>query len=157
MKQFKDSQDRTWTIDLNVDSIEQVRALTEVNLYAALEGSLLEELGSNPKKLVDVVFALCEEQAKAKGVSDREFGKAMRGDAIDAATMALLEDLVDFFPQARRPTLRKILDKANQVQAKALAMATEAVDKLDVDDLLRETLKMSSGNAPESSAPIRVG
>ena len=40
MKTFKDESGRTWTIDVNVDSIEQVRAATGVNFYESFDGAV---------------------------------------------------------------------------------------------------------------------
>ena len=43
-----------------------------------------------------------DEAAEKQKISDEDFGRGLGGDAIDSATTALLEELVDFFPQRRR-------------------------------------------------------
>src|SRR5262245_66052332 len=102
MKTFSDNAGRIWTLQINVDAIKRVRDLAEVNLLEVVEGKLLERLISDPVLLCDVIYSVCKPEADAKQVSDEDFGRAMAGDAIEAATTALLEELVGFFPQARR-------------------------------------------------------
>ena len=82
-----------------------------MNLLEVIEGKLLERLISDPVLLCDVIYSVCKPEADAKSVSDEDFGRAMAGDAIDAATTAVLEELVDFFPQGRRKVLAKALGK----------------------------------------------
>ena len=73
----------------------------------AVEGDLLEQLSTDPILLCDVVYVLCKPEADQQNVTDEQFGQAMAGDAIEHATTALLEELVDFFPLARRRVLQK--------------------------------------------------
>ena len=63
-----------------------------------VDGTLLEKLINDPILLCDVIYCVCMEEADSRGVSDEDFGRAMAGDAIELATTALLEELVDFFP-----------------------------------------------------------
>lgn len=123
MKSFTDNQGRTWGIVINVDAIKRVRSLLQIDLLGIVEGKLVEELIRDPVKLCDVVYVLCKPEADARSISDEDFGRAMAGDAIDNATTALLEELVDFFPSPRdRANLQKVLrltwkmmDKAREV------------------------------------------
>src|SRR5262245_66118902 len=98
VKTFNDNAGRTWTVAINVDAIKRVRGLLSVDLLEVVEGKLIETLIRDPILLCDVVYAVCKPEADAKHVSDEDFGRAMSGDAIDHATKALLEDLVDFSP-----------------------------------------------------------
>src|SRR5690606_18405993 len=102
MKTFNDNAGRTWTVAINVDAIKRVKSLLGVNLLDAVEGKLIEQLVSDPVMLCDVLYVLCKPEADAKQVSDEDFGRSMAGDAIDHGTTCLLEELVDFFPMAKR-------------------------------------------------------
>ena len=120
MKTFRDNKRRVWTLEVNVAAIKRVRGLCKVDLNSIVEvdsenrptARLLEQLSSDPVLLVDVLYAICKPDADKQGVTDEEFGEAMAGDAIEQATEALLDEIVDFFPSAKRQVMRKILNAA---------------------------------------------
>lgn len=128
MKTFKDNAGRIWTLSIDVAAIKRVRSLIDVDLMSVVDGKLLERLISDPVLLCDVVYCTCKPEADAKGISDEDFGRAMGGDAVDNATTALLEELVDFFPQARRRLLGKALTKLRALEARALEVAEAKLD-----------------------------
>lgn len=166
MRTFKDNADRTWTVTVNVDAIKRVRSLLDVDLMEAVEGRLLERLVGDPVLLCDVIYCVCKEDADAKGISDEDFGRAMAGDAIELATTALLEELVDFFPQGKRELLRKALAKLETLQATAIEVVGKRLDSPELDRHLKAELEKLapldsgpgdlSGNALESSASTPV-
>lgn len=159
MKTFKDNADRTWTVTVNVDAIKRVRSLLSIDLMEAVEGKLIERLVGDPVLLCDVIYCVCKEDADAKGITDEEFGRAMAGDAIELATTALLEELVDFFPQGKRQLLRKALAKLETLQETMLAVVSERLDSPELDaQLLAELRKLgdSSGDSPASSESTPV-
>jgi len=159
MKTFNDNAARSWTVQVNVDAIKRVRDLAQVNLLEVVEGKLLERLISDPILLCDVIYCLCKPEADTKGVTDVDFGRAMAGDAIDGATSALLEELVDFFPQGKRRVLAKALAKLRKLETAALAAVETRLDSPELDRQLAvrlAQLENSSGSAPESSASIPV-
>ena len=98
MKSFTDNMGRAWTLVVNVATVKRVRALCGVDLNSVIEvedgkpsAKLLERLSSDPVLLVDVLYAVCKPECDRLGVSDEDFGSAMAGDSVDAATQALLE------------------------------------------------------------------
>jgi hypothetical protein len=130
---------------LNVDAIKRVRSLVDVDLMQAVGGKLLERLVSDPVLLCDVLYAVCKAEADAKNVSDEDFGRALAGDAIDAATTALLEELVDFFPHAKRRVLGKAMGKLKVLQARALEVAELRLDSPELENAMEQALA-DSGN-----------
>jgi hypothetical protein len=155
MKTFSDNAARTWTVQVNVDAIKRVRDLAQVNLLEVVDGKLLERLISDPILLCDVIYALCKPEADTKSVTDVDFGRSMAGDAIDAATTALLEELVGFFPQGRRAVLAKALSKLRALEAAALKAVDVRLDSPELEKRLQAELNKLgtwSGTAPESSA-----
>ncbi len=147
MKTFKDNAGRTWTLALSVDTVKRVRSLANVNLLEAIEGKLLERLGSDPILLCDVLYAAVKPEADAQSVSDEEFGRALGGDAIDVATTALMEELVDFFPKRRRSVLSKALNKLTELETKAMSLAEKRLDGLNVDAQLESALANAGGSS----------
>ena len=65
----------------------------------------------------------------------------MAGDAIDAATTALLEELVDFFPSGKRQILNKALAKLRTFETKALAAADKRLDDPELDRKLNAAIE----------------
>ena len=162
MKTFNDNAGRTWTVAINVDAIKRVKSLLSINLLEAVEGKLIEQLVSDPVMLCDVLYVLCKPEADAKQVTDEDFGRAMAGDAIDLGTTCLLEELVDFFPLAKRQVLAKALAKLKAFQTKAVETASKRLDDPKLDRHLEQILSGeglpaltpgdSSGNSLASSA-----
>jgi hypothetical protein len=163
MKRFIDAAGRHWAVDINVTQIKRVRDLLKVDLFKLIDDGLrpLAELLSDPVGLVDVVYVLIQDQAKAQGVSDEDFGRAMAGDAIQAAAEAFTEELFDFFPETKdRLLLRKVLGKTREI-AEVLAQENhQAIDTLIPAEEARRIISVrravtgrngSSGAAPASS------
>lgn len=158
MRQFKDNAGRTWEISVNVDAIKRVRALLKddagvpVNLLSAVEGHLLEKLASDPILLVDLVYVLCQPAADRLGVTDEDFGRSMAGDAIDAATVAMMEELTDFFPASRRPLLQAATKKLAYLQNIATSEAIRRLESPVLEQRLRQEIANDSfGVLPGSS------
>jgi len=161
MKTFTDNAGRTWTVQVNVDAIRRVRDLAKVDLLEVVEGKLIERLVGDPVLLCDVLYCLCKEQADAQGLADVDFGRGMGGDAIDHAATALLEELVDFFPQGRRRVLSKALAKLRHLQTAALTAVEARLDSPELDQRLAAELARIepgslSGSALASSASNRA-
>lgn len=155
MQTFTDTQGRVWTIAITVDAVKRVRALTGTDLLAVAGGDLLERLSTDPILLADVLYACVKPEADAKQVSDIDFGRALAGDAIAAATAALLQDIVDFFPAPKRALLAKALGKLGEVQTAALAEAGRRLEAVDATAIASQVLDgTSSGASPASPASI---
>lgn len=160
MKSFTDTLGRTWTIVVNVATIKRVRALCDVDLNAIIEvddgkpsAELLERLSEDPVLLVDVLYAVCKPECDKKNVSDEDFGAAMAGDAIDQATSALLDEVIDFFPEAKRLAFRKILSASRRFAHVARKrMEALMADGTFEDQLVSELERLTglSPSAPES-------
>ena len=79
----------------------------------------------------------------------------MAGDAIDGATVALMEELVGFFPKERRRLLAKALAKLRMLETKAVDVAMQKLESPALEQEMEEELARlsgSSGRSPESSA-----
>ncbi len=136
MRSFKDNQGRQWSVEINVTAIKRVRGLTGEDLMQVIEGTLIEKLIRDPVLLCDVVYAICKPEADACSVSDEEFGKAMAGDAIEAATTAVLEELVGFCPSPRdRANLGRVLQATRKVMDRARDLVEKKLDSGELDRL----------------------
>ena len=160
MKSFTDNLGRTWTLVVNVATIKRVRALCGVDLNAIIEVEdgkpetrLLEKLSTDPVLLVDVLYAVCQPECDRRQVTDEDFGSAMAGDAIDLATSALLDEIIDFFPDAKRQAFRKILSATRRFEEIAKKRLSEALADSAFEDKIVSELERLTGwsqNAPAS-------
>jgi len=150
MRAFKDNQGRQWSVEINVTAIKRVRGLTGEDLMQVIEGTLIEKLIRDPVLLCDVVYAICKPEADSRGVSDEEFGKAMAGDAIEAARTAVLEELVGFCPSPRdRANLGRVLQATRKVMDRARDLVEK---KLESGELDRLADRLLSGEATAGSS-----
>jgi len=161
VKIFKDNEQREWSLAINVSTIKRVRDLVGVDLLEIADGTLLQRLMSDPVLLCDVIYAVCKPDADEQEVADEDFGRAMAGDALDQATKALLEDLVDFFPSPRdRANLRTVLATTWKAIDRAGDLIEQRLAGGELERAVDQALASagdSSGNAPESSASIPTG
>jgi hypothetical protein len=154
MQSFKDNAGRTWTITINVAAVKRVRGLLGVDLYKLVDDGFkpLAALISDPVQLADVLYCLCKVEADAKQITDEDFGRALGGDAITLAAEAFVEELIDFFPDARaRASLRKVVTAGRRVRDRLLDHAETLIEKIDPE---REAngLIASFGSSRASSA-----
>jgi len=162
MKSFTDNAGRVWMLAVNVGAIKRVRALCGVDLNSIIEldeknkptAKLLERLSTDPVLLVDVLYAVCKPECDSKNVTDEEFGAAMAGDAIDLATSTLLDEIIDFFPEAKRLAFQKILSATRRFEDIARKRLTDMLTDNRFEDRLVSELERLTGwsaNAPESA------
>jgi hypothetical protein len=157
MHTFADNLGRTWYVAINVATIRRVRAALDVDLYQLVDDGMQElgKLVSDPVRLADVLYVLCKEDAETKDITDEDFGRALGGDAITAAAEALVEELVDFFPEERsRAALRRVIEAGRQVRTKLLEAAETMLDELNVDSCASALINSySSSRASSASIP----
>ena len=158
MRTFKDNAGRTWSVTLNVLQMKRIRAHLGIDLVNVItldaggkvKVDLVDRIANDPCLLVDILWVCVEDEAKAAGVTDEEFGRALAGDAIDEATKALLDELVDFFPGARRLFLKKAVDLARKYTAETKDALAKALEDPELERRVEESMR-SSASSPESS------
>lgn len=161
MKSFNDNTGRPWMIVVNVATIKRVRAICEVDLNSIVElddkgkpsTDLLQKLSTDPVLLVDVLYAVCKPECDQKGVTDEQFGAAMVGDSIEYATSALLEEIINFFPEAKRRAFQKILAATRRFEEIMKTRMNSLLNNGNLEDNLvseMERLTDLSSKPPES-------
>ena len=152
MHTFADKTGRPWVLVLDTDTIRRVRDLLKINIAVeAANGSLFDRLELDPVLLADVLFAICKPQADAAKISSEDFGRALAGDVIEHATAALIEELLDFFPQDRRSVLRAMLSTGQAVQKAARKQLCDAMAAVDPTQSAMKLFGAGSTNLPASS------
>lgn len=158
MKTFIDSKGRIWEVELNVRQMKRVRDILGVDLVnvisagedGAVATDTLDRVANDPILLCDILWVLCEGQAKPAGVTDDDFGSSLAGDSISEATRAFLDELVDFFPGARRVFLKKAVGLARMYEERNAEALEKALESPEFEERVR-TLLNPPGGSPESA------
>ena len=132
MHKFTDNDGHEWGISLNSWTAREVKEKTGVDL---LDMESLTTKLADTYTLVNVLWVLVSKEAGERGTTDEDFGRSLAGDQVEDATNAMLEEIIDFFPQSRRPILRKALEKANLLTQEMTKAGMEAMDKMTLGDL----------------------
>jgi hypothetical protein len=136
-----------------VAAVKRVRGLVGIDLYSLIDDGFkpLSELVADPVRLADVLYCLCKDEADARNISDEDFGRALYGDVITLAADAFVEELVDFFPDARaRTSLKKVLAAGRKMRDRLLDHAETMIAGIDPDAEARKLIA-SFGSSPGSS------
>ena len=164
MRTFKDGKGRTWEIALNVWQMKRLRDTLGIDLVNVIgtgpDGSvkvdLIDRIANDPVLLVDILWVLCEGGAKSAGVTDEDFGSSLAGDSIEDATRAFLDELVDFFPGARRLFLKKAVGLARRWSDETARTLKAALESPELEERLKTELRSASaspGSAASTPAP----
>lgn len=140
MKTFTDTQGRVWNLAMDVSALRRVKDLAKVDLMDLANGKLVVELTNDPLMLCDVLYAMVQPEAAAKGIDLAGFCSGMGGDAFDPATEALLAELVDFFPNRRRPLMSAILKKERTLEEMAMTTATARLESGQAEKAMQKAL-----------------
>jgi len=158
MATFEDTQQRTWSVAINVSTIKRVKEMLGIDLleFTDADKNLLLRLAADPVMLVDVLYVTCKPQADELGISDIKFGEAMAGDVIEAATRVFLEELANFTPNPRdRQRMHRALGKLNGWLEKTHDVLDRKLDDPRLDQKVDSALAKlgdSFTSAPESAA-----
>lgn len=127
------AKDRTWTINLTLGLIDDIRDATGIDL-APEDGKTqpIAALAYNHRKLADVLWACVESQAAKAGISSDEFRKPLDRDSFVAGWEALL-DAVGFFTPSLAPAL--------ELEVQTLGDGLAVVAKMAAKEEVRQTIK----------------
>lgn len=159
MKSFKDKNGKIWTIELNVGTIKKVRSecnvdlinVINVNSNGSADTSVLERIASDPCLLVSIVCALCRTQMEKDNIDDSSFAELFSADAVEEASSALIEEIINFSQPAKRKVLTKIYQTAQRFAAATENKVNALINDPNLDKELESQLMKLSGATPESS------
>ena len=168
MPTFTDEAGRHWKVRVDATGIRNVREIKTEGGEVIDLGSLAKgaenfvAMAEDPCLLCNVLFVLCEDQAKDHSVSDEDFGRLLAGDVIENATLALEEAITDFFPRKQRSLLQRLRKKVDRVQEMGINLVTEKLESPDLEARILAKMQKtmdesltplnSATNSPESSA-----
>lgn len=149
MQTFSDSLGRKWGLKIVYSHLGRLKAIG-CDLDALCDGAgekFFDGFLSLPVVVrIAAFWELCEREAKAKSIDEGGFGDGFDGDALDAATVAFMGAVVDFF---RKPAMAQLLSRLPKIMQTA---TTQIGAK--IDDAL-STLNDKSSGSPENPELIR--
>lgn len=134
---FKDLEEREWTLNVTVRTLKEVKKRVKdgngkpVDLMDLLFGNLAFTLVSDTALFSEILWVLCENQAKSQGISHDTFDAQLYDETLENAWGALEEALLDFFPPKEKVPFQNILRQVREIQtagweAQNREMATQA-------------------------------
>lgn len=130
MKIWKDAEGHAYETRITVAEIRDVKTELGINLMDIATGDLLQKISEDVILLCDILYIINRSQAKEYGIDDMQFGRNLYGDALENATRAFMEEMINFFPSQRtRALLTKAMTKGQERMDKALDMAEKELDK----------------------------
>lgn len=149
MNTFDSSDGQTWAVEIDTSTLIRLRKENAIDLMEVIDGPLLNDLYSDPVKLIEVLFSILQ-----PSIDFDAFASVMSGQSLDEAHEALMAALLAFFPKAHRETLEAVLRTSREGQAKVISVLngpavgqamTAELDKLE-SDLLRELTQHGNGS-----------
>lgn len=127
MPTFNDTTGETWVVSVTLGTLEDIRERFSVNI---LDNP--GEMPSGIRDMVNLVWVCCEDQANRLGVTPRDFGRRLDGDAIETAIEAFMESYTDFFCRlqpARGEAIREIWKQGKALEERTLQDVKKAFSK----------------------------
>lgn len=125
MRSFVDTLGREWKLSINLGTVREIKRALKLDLLD--DPQAIKKLTGDIELLVNALFVVVAEQAKAANVSDIQFAEGMGGDTFDLALEAFMGELIDFSPGPRRGALKKIWETLRTLQT---AASERAIAKL---------------------------
>ena len=130
MKIWKDAEGHAYETKITVAEIRDVKTELGINLMDIATGDLLQRISEDVVLLCDILYVINRSQAKEFGIDDVQFGRNLYGDALEDATHALMEEMINFFPNQRtRQLLTKAMTKGQERMDKALDLAEKSLEE----------------------------
>ena len=130
MKIWKDAEGHAYETRITVAEVRDVKTELGINLMDIATGDLLQRISEDVILLCDILYVVNRSQAKEYGIDDAQFGRNLYGDALEEATRAFMEEMINFFPHQRtRQLLTKAMTKGQERMDKALDLAEKSLEE----------------------------
>lgn len=148
MRKFEDRNGRTWEVSINALAMKRLKA-AEVDLVDKPVMEEIARIASNPILLCDVLFIVSKPMDGGDAPSEEGFAESMSGESLEAATEALIQEIIDFFPR-QKPALSKAYERARQADEKIARVNMETVDSQEFDEMIESQIQRLQDEARAS-------
>lgn len=151
---FTDNKGHKWDVVLNVSQMRRVRATLGIDLVNVItldakgevKVDLIDRIANDPCLLVDILCVLTKKQAENEGVTETEFGESLAGESIEEATKAFLDELVDFFPGAKRLFLEKAVKLSRKYTEEMTSALATALNSPELEKRVAQSMNLSQSS-----------
>ena len=155
---FTDNKGHKWDVVLNVSQMRRVRATLGIDLVNVItldakgevKVDLIDRIANDPCLLVDILCVLTKKQAEKEGVTETEFGESLAGESIEEATKAFLDELVDFFPGAKRLFLEKAVKLSRKYTEEMTSALATALNSPELEKRVAQSMNLSQSSQESS-------
>ena len=146
MANFSDKDGRNWQVNLNVPTIKQIKQILEIDLLDEKVHEVLQQIADDVVLAVDVLYLALKEQLDTAQISDEEFGKSLGGDCLNEAVGALVQALINFYPN---PQKREFLKRLWEKSTKHMDKTNQEMLNMLEDERVEETIAKRIEEAKE--------
>ena len=155
MHTFKDLKQREWIVNFNFGALLRLKEKTGVDLIT-VNTDAFSELLSDTIKLVEVAWAIVEQQATTLPLTQEEFENSLDGDSIEAAGMAIVAELIDFSPADRREALKEVWKRVLDSDKATLAMLMRKIEGGEIDAMLNQQVEQFGRDIDDSISKLTM-
>ena len=113
-----------------------------------IDSSLLETLAGNSFLLIEMLYIMLRDQLDAKKIAEEDFYKMLSADDIERAVDLLMEELLDFFPEAKGRVLRRFWEAVKRIEEEA----RENLDMMLEDEGLEKKIRGALSSSAQGSS-----
>lgn len=160
MSSFTDTKGETWTISVNLGSALKLKQELQIDLLAELKTpeqafKYVASLDEDRFLLGQIIYLLAKPATPGKSVGD--LFEALDQEKAEEAYLALMQAVIDFFPQSLRAQMKKVLEKSLAIQEanrrELLEEAAKVLDSPEMEARLKQAIcGEKSSESPERSA-----
>ncbi|MEL7266716.1 MAG: hypothetical protein AAFP69_18175 [Planctomycetota bacterium] len=155
MPQFTDTKARRWDIQMNITVARRIKDDTEINVLEWIDNpESFAECCNDVFIMSAILYSAVSPDANAKDIEPEDFGSAIDGETYDAATVALIQAIINFSPAAKRSILTRALAAVVRQRDLATTRVNEAINNGEIDRIIQQSI---DGGDPADGSPTANG
>ena len=132
MQSFKDTQGTNWDLQITVLIARTIKARTGIDIHQLFNEETLKSLANEIEKTIDMLWVIVERQAVERDVTyETFFTDLCDSEVYETAIDRVLDAIVDYYPEKKRPYARKMLMMLRKTGEQAIELAIKQLEKME--------------------------
>lgn len=144
---FEDDKGREWSMKVDASTYLRLRE-DDIDLSKLFEpeNKFLEELllGENMFAFLGIIGMVTESQREKEGISKEDFYDSLGGSAIEGATLAFIQAIINFSSAPKRPAMQAVVDQMRKgiekSATKVMEMLTDEKMERKIDQMIEKQI-----------------